>query len=286
MPPRPHHIEDTSKRTSIVSVRGAASHVKKIKKILLAINYITAKVSATSVYKRHIEDTCVELYKQIKDMPESVTNEDILALQKNAELLDVLCHTLVARGEVRATLYTFVHQALVAVFAAARREGDSHTDGGADSTHNIDARLVQIVAGDTLDFPEDFGDALSSMGATSTAYDSSAHRGAHRYSSVPAQFGARGSVGSRGTASKKDTYATPKLRQASATRIAQNKGQRTEDIYTFIQKTGTVGVPQVATQFTGVSGKTIQRELVALLAAGRIVKQGDRRWTTYSLPAA
>jgi len=33
-----------------------------------------------------------------------------------------------------------------------------------------------------------------------------------------------------------------------------------------------------------VSEKTIQRELQALVATGAVKKEGERRWTRYSLP--
>ena len=58
---------------------------------------------------------------------------------------------------------------------------------------------------------------------------------------------------------------------------------RSEAILSIIQSKGQVSIKDVSHLIRGVSEKTIQRELVALTEQGRVVKRGERRWSTYSL---
>lgn len=58
---------------------------------------------------------------------------------------------------------------------------------------------------------------------------------------------------------------------------------RRETVMSVIRSKGTVGIKDISTLVLGVSEKTIQRELSALVALGALKKQGERRWSTYSL---
>ncbi|MHB8914085.1 MAG: DeoR family transcriptional regulator [Minisyncoccota bacterium] len=58
---------------------------------------------------------------------------------------------------------------------------------------------------------------------------------------------------------------------------------RQEAVLSVIRNKGSVSIKDISTLIRGVSEKTIQRELMALVASGAVVKQGERRWSTYSL---
>lgn len=58
---------------------------------------------------------------------------------------------------------------------------------------------------------------------------------------------------------------------------------RREAVMSVIQNKGSVSIKDISTLIRGVSEKTIQRELMALVESGIVVKQGERRWSTYSL---
>ena len=57
---------------------------------------------------------------------------------------------------------------------------------------------------------------------------------------------------------------------------------RQDNLLTFIREKGSVSIKDLAGVVRGVSEKTIQRELQALIEGGQIEKRGERRWTTYS----
>ncbi len=58
---------------------------------------------------------------------------------------------------------------------------------------------------------------------------------------------------------------------------------RSEAVLSVIRSKGKVSIKDISTIIRGVSEKTIQRELLTLIAGGIVLKQGERRWSTYSL---
>lgn len=58
---------------------------------------------------------------------------------------------------------------------------------------------------------------------------------------------------------------------------------RREAVMTVIRTKGQVGIKEISRLIREVSEKTIQRELVALVEEGLVRKQGERRWSVYSL---
>ena len=65
--------------------------------------------------------------------------------------------------------------------------------------------------------------------------------------------------------------------------ISDIQKDRREAVLSVIKNNGKASIKDISTLIRGVSEKTIQRELLALIAAGRVLKQGERRWSTYSL---
>jgi hypothetical protein len=58
---------------------------------------------------------------------------------------------------------------------------------------------------------------------------------------------------------------------------------RRDAILSVIKNKGTASIKDISTLVRGVSEKTIQRELASLISSGEVLKQGERRWSTYSL---
>lgn len=59
---------------------------------------------------------------------------------------------------------------------------------------------------------------------------------------------------------------------------------RQETIYRLIKQQGPISIKDIAKAVPGVSGKTVQRELAALVKSGRLKREGDRRWSRYLAP--
>ncbi|MDP2665282.1 MAG: hypothetical protein Q8P23_01350 [bacterium] len=58
---------------------------------------------------------------------------------------------------------------------------------------------------------------------------------------------------------------------------------RRDSIMSVIKNKGTASIKDISTLIRNVSEKTIQRELLSLIEAGMVLKQGERRWSTYSI---
>jgi DNA-binding transcriptional ArsR family regulator len=58
---------------------------------------------------------------------------------------------------------------------------------------------------------------------------------------------------------------------------------RREAVLSVIRNKRRASIKDISTLIRGVSEKTIQRELSSLIEAGTVLKQGERRWSTYSL---
>ena len=82
---------------------------------------------------------------------------------------------------------------------------------------------------------------------------------------------------------------TPKetFKRTSVPKPQKNEGLIKEDrsnkIMKVIQEKGQVTIKDVTETFDGISEKTIQRELQKMVSNGVLKKEGERRWSTYSL---
>ncbi len=66
-------------------------------------------------------------------------------------------------------------------------------------------------------------------------------------------------------------------------RVESGKNDRRTIILALIKQKPNLGVKDFIKSIPDVSEKTIQRELLAMVAEGLLVKKGERRWSTYSL---
>lgn len=65
--------------------------------------------------------------------------------------------------------------------------------------------------------------------------------------------------------------------------IVRDKNQRYEVIINLLKKTKEISVKDVSSIVSDCSEKTIQRELLSLVDKGVLKKEGERRWSKYSL---
>ena len=69
------------------------------------------------------------------------------------------------------------------------------------------------------------------------------------------------------------------VKDISDTRIKDRRGA----ILSVIRSKGQASIKDISTLVRDISEKTIQRELLALVATGTLQKKGERRWSTYTL---
>ena len=83
----------------------------------------------------------------------------------------------------------------------------------------------------------------------------------------------------RGEQSSRDKGHIKDTARLSGNRIKD----RQEAVMSVIRNKGSVSIKDISGMIRGVSEKTIQRELLALIEQGIVLKRGERRWSTYSL---
>lgn len=82
----------------------------------------------------------------------------------------------------------------------------------------------------------------------------------------------------------KMSYNAPSLKISNPAKIPvfnESKSKRQDAILSFINERKSAGIKDIAALFSDTSEKTIQRELGALVSAGKITKRGEKRWSVY-----
>jgi Fic family protein len=65
--------------------------------------------------------------------------------------------------------------------------------------------------------------------------------------------------------------------------VSASKNSRKASILELLKKQGNLTIKDIARFIPGCSIKTIQRELLDLVRIGQVKKEGERRWSRYSL---
>lgn len=81
----------------------------------------------------------------------------------------------------------------------------------------------------------------------------------------------------------KKEYLPVKDTEHKVAQAPDSKNDRQAIILKLLAKKSGLSINDFGDSIKGVSAKTIQRELLAMVASGTIKKEGERRWSTYSL---
>ena len=65
--------------------------------------------------------------------------------------------------------------------------------------------------------------------------------------------------------------------------VKNDRNDRREKIINIVREKGQVSIKDITDNFKDISEKTIQRELIALVVSGVLLKKGEKRWSTYSI---
>jgi len=80
------------------------------------------------------------------------------------------------------------------------------------------------------------------------------------------------------------TQTPPRIQgQPNKGQVSDKGASRRDAILSVLRAKGPSYIKDISTVVRGVSEKTVQRELQALVEEGRVTRTGERRWTTYSI---
>lgn len=102
---------------------------------------------------------------------------------------------------------------------------------------------------------------------------------------APQELVREGSLGQKPSVTQAATAPARAAAKESAAQASGTKDRR-EAVLSILQSKGQVSIKDISVMVRGVSEKTIQRELAALIAEGVVSKTGERRWSTYALVGA
>ncbi len=162
--------------------------------------------------------------------------------------------------------------ALSSVLSIARTGGLLSAMNAELIAHEAHVLLQEVAAYEEPRLFLDEAPTLSGIAKTALKKDTSERTVSHQIFSVPARTAPRKTAPSN-KGHLKDTTGT----------VQSPIKDRREAVMSVIQNKGKVSIKDISTLIRGVSEKTIQRELSALIETGIVVKQGERRWSTYSL---
>lgn len=80
------------------------------------------------------------------------------------------------------------------------------------------------------------------------------------------------------TVSRKRPHTRP-ISQTGSQAVSDREGQ----VLSIVKQKGSVSIKDISQVIKGVSEKTLQRTLLALVECGTLRKEGERRWSTYRL---
>jgi hypothetical protein len=81
----------------------------------------------------------------------------------------------------------------------------------------------------------------------------------------------------------KKTATYPRRTEPVSEKVSARQKDRKLQILSLLQKKDRITVKDVAEVITDCSEKTLQRELLHMVETGVLKKEGERRWSTYSL---
>lgn len=82
---------------------------------------------------------------------------------------------------------------------------------------------------------------------------------------------------------KSGPYSIKRDNKASSDHKVEKSNSRRNNIVRIIGQKGRVSIKDISSEIKDYSEKTIQRELLALVEEGVLIKEGERRWSSYSL---
>lgn len=246
----------------------ATFFAQKAEKLATAVYMITDIIDAREPLRWKIREEAMEVLSLISGSvgdkssrasvlyraSEAIDRIDhILSIARNTKLISVMNATIVAReyGELKEKMH------------ASWREDES------DHTPKLDHRFFKV------DVPYALSPIQKSFPQTDIKRTSISHQNTISQTDVRNKKVEEEMSVKNGTLQKDN--------QSDINRTEEKKVDRRAIILALLRSKSEISVSDAMKELPGVSDKTVQRELVAMVEAGILSKKGEKRWSTYSL---
>jgi hypothetical protein len=241
---------------------------KKTEKLVAAIYLVTNLIADTEPLKARIRENALSIMSVVVDW-NTVTASERKALLKEyqALALEIVSYASVARaaGMISDMNFQILEKEFEALMFAAERDEHVVLDASFfDASRPVMQASAQVPPTSASAPAAPAQSALPSQSASQPAAQALAQRAAEQ-------------------ASRDVLYNAHKGHESRAPKAADSKDDRQAAIIKLLSKKGGLSVKDFVGAVKGVSEKTIQRELLSMVASGILKKEGERRWSTYSL---
>ncbi len=231
-------------------------------------------VSASLLYKK-IERIAVATTYLLNQLQEG----DVLRNEVHATVVKLIHHAIVLKDGFRASGFDKAADVLVSLrvlmtYIDMLRATGAVSDANLELYKSACARVVALIrSGQESHLSEGFvlSDDLIGKGHESVRED------IVKQEQVPRVHKEQKSVAPTPAKQIRPVAHTPKV-----TYVPKGNTDRRTALLTVIESRGAVTIRDLVSVVPGISEKTIQRELQAMIIDGILKKEGDRRWTTYS----
>ena len=272
-------VSHKSSGNSMVAFNSVLS--KKCERLATAIYLVTNFLSDTEPMRPRLRLLSLDLVRDassLKSGSHGVESNVLEAVKQNIfETLSLLELAFIAGlvSEMNFTILKREYAALRDTIEVKKASRESRTDGVlGDNFFNTPetrsgieySREQTLVAPAPTTSPKghSIGQTLSTMSDRNTK--------GHTATSIP---------NTKINGPKVGTHYTPSITPRATTDVA--KESRRARITKLVKDNREVTIKDIATHFSDLSEKTIQRELVALVETGVLKKFGERRWSRYTL---
>ncbi|MBC8465255.1 MAG: winged helix-turn-helix transcriptional regulator [Parcubacteria group bacterium] len=290
------HTSDTKSNTvEKQSVSGDAllSELKRTERISAGLYMVTNSISDTEPVKAILREKSISLLSDMSPLRDISTTDRTMRLRRaedtvlgiitllhvayagdlisemNMRLLKEEYLVLRSALEKGVAVSGLTERALAALFEDDHVANDAHTYGILEKRSNAYEEKARHIKGHIKDTRYAVSDKENMS-------DRVRYVGGHEEEAV---HGKRIGV----SKNEGDISNKIKMKEKSPVDILAIKDKRRKQIMSVIKKRGRVGIKDITSAITDTSEKTLQRALATLVKEGVVKKEGEKRWSVYSV---
>jgi hypothetical protein len=242
---------------------------KKTEKLVTAVYMITNFIKDNEPLKWKIRENALELMAlNIAFNTVSLSERRDLIKEYQALSLEVVSLSSIAHhsGLISEMNYQILAREFTNLLSTIEKDDNKKAN---EETVMLDPRFFEVAPKAPTQIPENISDTVPQGSERGVSY-----KGHTPVTSRPLE---------QSRIESKIEYLPVKDMPQKASKPADSKDGRQSIILKLLSKKSGLGIKDFAESIKGCSEKTIQRELLSMVAAGVIKKEGERRWSTYSL---
>ncbi len=238
---------------------------KKTEKIIAALYLITNLISDTEPIKLQIRKLSIGLMSDVLSLKKTTvvqSRQTLINLMSSMSETISLLKIASTADHISSMNYSIIQKELVLLM---------------DNLQNIHE---EITANGSSVFPQDFFNVATPIG---NSINNSGISSQVSSVSSPSNYPLAKLFPTKGHYRTSESVKDKQTQQVQKDNIKDIKNSRHDNIIRLLNDGKTLGIKDFAREIKDCSEKTIQRELISLVATGVLKKTGERRWSLYSL---